>query len=167
MAASRDLAVNRDDVRVTVAQAIDPGQTAGFEQFRVQCGEHVAQLTVAGDAAVVGVEASEERQMLGSPQRRLHEVIRPGDRRSQNQQQDFRQWIQHLGVLTRIGQDGEMSQQRDADRRSHGRASIDEAPYESNFQPRRKLPSIQAIGLPAGIGALSQCRRLATSSKQH
>jgi hypothetical protein len=83
MAASRDLAVNRDDVRVTVAQAIDPGQTAGFEQFRVQCGEHVAQLTVAGDAAVIAVEAS-EKQMLGSPQRRLDKVIRPGDGRGQH-----------------------------------------------------------------------------------
>jgi hypothetical protein len=31
-------------------------------------------------------------------------------------------------------------QQRDADRRDYGEASIDEAPYESNFQPRRKLP---------------------------
>jgi polar amino acid transport system substrate-binding protein len=38
-------------------------------------------------------------------------------------------------------------QQRDADRRSHGEASINEAPYESNFQPRRKLPPIQAIAL--------------------
>jgi len=31
-------------------------------------------------------------------------------------------------------------QQRDADRENHRNASIDEAPYESNFQPRRKLP---------------------------
>ena len=84
MAASRDLAVNRDDVRVTVAQAIDPGQKAGFEQLRVQCREHVAQRIVAGDAAVIAVEASEERQMLGSPQRRLDEVIRPGDGRGQH-----------------------------------------------------------------------------------
>jgi hypothetical protein len=30
-------------------------------------------------------------------------------------------------------------EQRDADRNGHGEASIHEAPYESNFQPRRKL----------------------------
>jgi hypothetical protein len=48
----------------------------------------------------------------------------------------------------RIGQCGEVIQQRDPDRRSHDDAFIDEASNESNFQPRRKLPhSIQAIAL--------------------
>jgi hypothetical protein len=58
------------------------------------------------------------------------------------------EWIQYLGMLTGIGKGGEVIQQGDAGRGSHREASIDEAPYESDFQPRRKLPpSIQAIAL--------------------
>ena len=43
-------------------------------------------------------------------------------------------------VLTWIGNGGEVIQQRDAGRGSHREASIAEAPYKSNFQPRWKLP---------------------------
>jgi hypothetical protein len=46
----------------------------------------------------------------------------------------------NLGMLSRIGQRGEVIQQRDADLADHGEASIDEASNESNFRPRRKLP---------------------------
>jgi hypothetical protein len=46
----------------------------------------------------------------------------------------------HADVLTWIGKGGEVIQQGDAGRGSHRQASIDEAPYESDFQPRRKLP---------------------------
>ena len=77
--------------------------------------------------------------MLGSPQRRLNEVVRPGNGRRQHQQQDFREWIQDLGMLPRVAKGGEVFQQSDAGRGRHG-ASFDEAPYESHFQPRRKLP---------------------------
>jgi hypothetical protein len=41
-----------------------------------------------------------------------------------------------------IGKGGEVIQQSDAGRGSHREASIDEAPYESDFQPRRKLPPL-------------------------
>ena len=75
VAASGGLSINGDDVGVGVDQAADPGLEAGLEQRRIQCGEHVAQCIVARDAAFVAVEASEERQMLGSPQCRLDEVV--------------------------------------------------------------------------------------------
>ncbi|MGA8909166.1 MAG: hypothetical protein WB524_16240, partial [Acidobacteriaceae bacterium] len=55
----------------------------------------------------------------------------------------------------------EVIQQRDADRHSHGEASIDQAPYESNFQPRRKLPPFKRLpwrGPQRGlIGQLASC----------
>jgi hypothetical protein len=81
--------------------AAAPGLEASFEQLRVQGCDHVAQRIVARDTAFVAVEAPEERQMLRPPQRRLDEVVRPGDRRGQHQQQDFREWKQYLGMLTR------------------------------------------------------------------
>jgi hypothetical protein len=109
-------------------------------QSGVQGCQHVAQRIVAQDAFFVAVEASEERQMLRPPQRRLDEVVCPGERRGQHQKQDFREWIQYLGMLTRIGKGGEVIQQGDAGRGRPRQASIDEAPYETNFQPRRKLP---------------------------
>ena len=87
--------------------------------------------------------------MLRPPQRRLDEVVRPRDGRRQHQKQDFREWIQHLGMLTRIAKGGEVIQQGDAGRGSHREASIDEAPYESDFQPRRKLP-LHSSDCPAG-----------------
>src|ERR1700722_1004415 len=43
-------------------------------------------------------------------------------------------------MLARVGKGGEVSQQGDAGRGRHREASIDEAPYESDFRPRRKLP---------------------------
>ncbi len=45
-------------------------------------------------------------------------------------------------MLTWIGKGGKVIQQGDAGRGSHREASIDEAPYESDFQPRRKLPPL-------------------------
>jgi hypothetical protein len=78
----------------------------------------------------------DERQMLGSPPRRLDD--RPSDGRGQNQQQDFRQWIQNLGMLAGIGQQGEVIQQRRADRGCHVEASIDVDLNEPNLHSRRK-----------------------------
>ena len=93
MATPRGLPIDGDDVGIGVAQAADPGLEAGLEQLRVKRGKHVAQRIVARDAVFVAVEAPEERQMLGSPQCRLDEVVRPGDGRRQHQQQDFRERI--------------------------------------------------------------------------
>ena len=79
--------------------------------------------------------------MLGPPQRRLDEVVRPGDGRGQHQKR-----IQYLGMLTRVGKGGEVIQQSDAGRDSHREASIDEAPYESEFPTRRPpLPSFKRL----------------------
>ena len=91
------------------------------------------------DTGFVTVRASEEPHAPAPLQRRLHEVVRAADRRRQHQQQDFSQWIQHLGMLSRIGQRGGVIQQRDADLADYGEAFIDEASCESNFRPRRKL----------------------------
>jgi hypothetical protein len=44
-------------------------------------------------------------------------------------------------MLTRIRQRGKVIQQWRDDRVRHREASCDEAPYESNFQPRRKMLS--------------------------
>ena len=79
VAAPRGLAINGDDVGVTVAQAADPGLEAGLEQRRVQGCEHVAW----PNAAFITVEAPEERQMLGSPQRRLDELSCDGGSRTE------------------------------------------------------------------------------------
>jgi hypothetical protein len=51
-------------------------------------------------------------------------------------------------MLTRSGQRGEVIQQRDANRDRQQEASIDEAPYESNFQPRRKLLPFKRLPWP-------------------
>jgi hypothetical protein len=135
----------------------DPGQEAGFEQLRVQRSEHVTQRIVTRDATFIAVEASENAR-CSAPERRLHEVARAGNRRCRNQKQNFWQWIRDLGVLSRIRRRGEVIQQRDADLADHGKASIDEVSYKSNFQPRRKLP-FSFKRLPCiGVGCLSDDR---------
>src|SRR5882757_3136513 len=63
MAAPRGFPIDRDDVRVVVAQSASPGEEAGFEQVWVQCREHIAQRVVAGDVVFVTVKPPEERQM--------------------------------------------------------------------------------------------------------
>ena len=132
VAAPRGLAVNGDDVGVGVDQAADPGLEAG-RQLRYQCGEHVAQCIVARDPAFVAVDVLEERQMLGSPQCRLDEVVRPGDGRRQHQQQDFSEWIQYLGMLTRVAKGGEVIQQSGAGRGRHRGASFMRLPMNRTF----------------------------------
>ena len=49
--------------------------------------------------------------------------------------------------LARIGQSGEVTQQRDAARRCQGEASIDEAPINRTFNRVGSYPLSQAIGL--------------------
>ena len=59
MTAPGGLSIDGDDVGIIVAQAIDPGQEAGFEQLRVKGGENIAQRVMAGDAFIIRVEAAE------------------------------------------------------------------------------------------------------------
>src|ERR1700722_6883092 len=83
-------------VSTSFASLADPGQKAGFEQLRVQRGEHVTLRIVTRDAAFISVEASEapeERQMLRLPKRRLPRS-RPCRQSSMPKQtQDFWQGI--------------------------------------------------------------------------
>ena len=119
--ASRGLAVDCDQFRERrVTQFVNPGQEAGLEQLRIDRGEHVTESVMARDAARVRQEAAKERQVLLAPKRGFHEIIRSGDRGGQRQQQNFRQWIQHLGVLTRVIDAGEMTKDRRMKRIQHG-----------------------------------------------
>jgi hypothetical protein len=79
--------------------------------------------------------------MLGSPQRRLDEIVRPGDGRGQYQKQDFREWVQDLGMLTRVAKRSEVIQQSTAGVAIGRRPPSMRLP-ESDFQPRRKLPPL-------------------------
>src|SRR3954454_15080803 len=58
--AARGLAVDRDDVGLRRAQALDPAGEAALEQGRVERGDHLAQGVVARDAVPVGQEAAQE-----------------------------------------------------------------------------------------------------------
>ena len=54
MAATGGLAVDRDQVRLRLAQALDPAHKAGLEQRRIERGHHLAQRVVTGNPVPVG-----------------------------------------------------------------------------------------------------------------
>ena len=109
MAAARGFAVNRDGIRPGHAQTLDPVGEACLEQVRVNGCDHLAQRVVARRGASVRArdavrerqEAAQERQVLLTPQREFDEIVGPRHRAAQEQKQQFRQEIQHLGRLTR------------------------------------------------------------------
>ena len=78
--------------------------------------------------------------MLGPPQRRLDEVVRPRDRRGQHQKQDFTEWIQHLGTLTRVAKGGEVIQQSDAGRGRHLGPPLMRLPMNWTFSRAGRYP---------------------------
>jgi hypothetical protein len=112
--AARGLAVDRDDVGLRRAQALDPAGEAALEQGRVERGDHLAQGVVARDAVPVGQEAAQEGQVLPAPDPDLGHVVRSGQRGAEQQEQDLGQGIEHLGLLPRILQSGEVVEQRGA-----------------------------------------------------
>jgi hypothetical protein len=119
--APRGLAVDRDEVGRRLAQALDPAREARLEQLGVEGGDHLAQRVVARDAVPVGQEAAQERQVLLAPHLDLDEVVRPRQGSAQQEQQDLRQAVEHLGRLARVLQDGEVVEQGGAGGPVHGR----------------------------------------------
>ena len=96
MGAAGGLAINRDDVWVTVAQAVDPGDEALGEQPGIQRVDQVVERIVAGDAVLVGQEPAQEVEVDFAPVLDLDEVIGADDGGAQDQQQDFGERVKHL-----------------------------------------------------------------------
>jgi hypothetical protein len=86
------------------AQPRHPGGEAVPEQRRVEQGDHIPQRVMARDAVRERLQAAQEGEVLPAPDLGLDEIIRPGQRRTQQQKQDFRQRIQNLGRLARVPQ---------------------------------------------------------------
>lgn len=78
VAATRGLAVDRDQVGLRLAQAFHPGREAALEQIRIERREHVAEGIMARHAAPVGQEAAQQAQLLLAPHLDLGQVVRPG-----------------------------------------------------------------------------------------
>jgi hypothetical protein len=128
------LAVDCDDVRVTVAQPADPANEAFGEQLGVQGVDQVIQCIVAGDAVLVRQEAAQEIHMGCAPVRDLDEVLGSDDGGAQDQQQDFRQWVDHLCALSRVFERREVVEQgRGVGRVIHGGLRIGTGHQESRF----------------------------------
>jgi hypothetical protein len=112
MTAPRGLAIDCNDGRVLGPQRLHPAQKAGLERLTINRGDHVAQHVVAWDAAPIRAEPAQDVQVLSAPQGNLNKVVRSRNGRAQQQQQDFRQRIQHLAGLARVVERGEMGQKR-------------------------------------------------------
>jgi len=119
MAAPRGLAVDRDRLRPGIAQALDPVREAGFEQSRVESRDDFAQCVMARNTARERQETAQERQVLAAPQRQLDEVIGARDGAAEQQKQQFRQGIQHLGRLPGVLQGCKMRQEGQCCRLNH------------------------------------------------
>src|SRR5487761_2765070 len=104
MGAAGGLAINRDDVRVAVVQAVDPGDEAFGEQPGVQGVHQVIQRIVAGNAVFVGQGPAQEVEMDFAPVLDLDEIVGSDDGGTQDQQQDFGKRVKHLDELSRVFQ---------------------------------------------------------------
>lgn len=116
VSASGGLAINGDDFRTVGfarggAQGLDPTEEALLEQLRVEGVHDIAQGVVAGQAVLIGQEATQERQGLLAPQADRHEVVGAGQRGAQHEQQDLGQQVEHLAALTRVPQGGKVIEQ--------------------------------------------------------
>lgn len=111
MCPSRGLAVDGDNVRLTLPKLVDPADEARLEQCRIEGVDQIVQRVVRGDAALERREATEKVQVLPAPVLDLDEVVGAGKRGTQHQQQDLRQRIDHLPGLTRVLQGAEIVQQ--------------------------------------------------------
>jgi hypothetical protein len=106
------LARDRHDVGRALAQALHPGGEALGEERRGQRVHHVVERVVRGDAARVGQEPAEERELALAPPRDLDEVLRPVERRAEHHEQDLGQRIDHLPRLPRVFESREVVDER-------------------------------------------------------
>jgi len=119
MAAPRGLAVDRDRFWPGIAQPLDPVREAGLEQRRVEGRDDFAQRVMARNAARERKEAMQEQQVLVAPQRQLDKIVGSRDGAAEQQKQQFRQGIQHLGRLPGVLQGCEMRQEGQCCRLNH------------------------------------------------
>ncbi len=153
---TRGLAVDRHDVRRALAQLRDPGGEAGGEELRRQRVHHIVERVVRGDAARERQQPPQKAELLPSPARDLHEVLRPGQRAAENHQKHLGQWIDHLPRLPRVVEGGEVVEQRLA---GHGEPRELRGFHESQQVSCRNPPPVQAIALGSAECALTAGRR--------
>ena len=87
---------------------------------------------------LVGQKAAQERQMLVAPELHLDEIVGAGECRAQQQEQDLRQGIEHLGPLAPVLKRGEVVEQARAGGLVHGYLQSWEYP-PSRTRPQHKL----------------------------
>src|SRR4051812_44690175 len=104
-------------------------------------GDHLAQRVVARPPVLAGQEATEEGEVLVAPERDLDDVIGPRQGGAQQQEEDLRQRVEHLGLLPRVLERREVVEQERAIGLGHGRPPCDGAPTDQNRAgPQTYLP---------------------------
>ena len=82
MAAARRLAVDGDDVRITIAQGLDPGGETGLEQIGIERIDHVIQRVMRRQAALKGQEPPKKTKPLVAPKPDLDKILHAAERRA-------------------------------------------------------------------------------------
>jgi hypothetical protein len=100
MGAAAGFAVDRDDVEISVTQAIDLGDEALGEQLAAEDIHQVVEGVVAGDAILAGQEVAQEVHVGFAPVLDLDEIVGRSDGGAQDQKQDFREWVDHFDELS-------------------------------------------------------------------
>jgi hypothetical protein len=142
---ARGLAIDGDDVRVTIVQVRDPGGKTRGKQLGRQGVHHVIERIVGGNATLEGQKAAQKIFLAPRPAFDFNEILPSCHRAAQDHQQDFRQRINHFPSLARIVQRRKMIQKRPC---RHGESLRFEALYESQQAAYRNPPRLQAIALP-------------------
>ncbi len=80
----RHLAVNRDDIGCLVAQRLDPGRKAGFEQLGIKPVNDIIQGVVGWYPVRKRQKTAQKIEPVLSPQPDLDKIFHPRKRRAQH-----------------------------------------------------------------------------------
>ena len=142
---ARGLAIDGDDVGFVLAQTLDPGREGLREQRAVERVQHVVERVMRRNALREGQHPPQKPQLLAPPVADLDEILRPRQRRTQDQEHDLGQRIHHLAPLARIGKRRKVVEKR---RAGHAETSIREVSHESRKPNLGNPYAVQAIAPP-------------------
>src|SRR4051794_2281707 len=100
--APRSLAVDGDNIGLGVAQILDPGHKAGFEERGVERVDDVVEGIVGGKAIFERQKPAQEVQVLHTPEPGFNEVLRARQRCAEYEEHDLRERVDDLPDLARV-----------------------------------------------------------------
>ena len=164
MGTERGLAIDGDDfggdnAGFCLPQPVDPGHKGDGEEVAIERVHHIVQRVMRRNAAPERQYPAQEPQLFQTLETRFDEVLGPGEGHTQDQKQEFWQWIQNFTKLAGIIKTGEMVQKRQARHREtsswRGPNGITDQPERESNSDSRDCPDLRQSSLALAICGVS------------